>query len=250
MEFREFGSPERRTVVLLHGGGLSWWNYRDAARLLEADFRVILPVLDGHAGSGRPFTGIEDNAEELLGFIDEKLGGSLLLLGGLSLGAQVALEMLSRRAELCRFALIESASVIPSGLTGALIGPAFGSSYSLIRSRSFARLQARSLHIRDELFEDYYRDTCAISKADLTAFMKASVSYRLNEGLRRCRARIHVYAGGRETGTILRSARLIAEAAADGELHILPGMVHGDFSMNRADEFAAAVRAIAGGARP
>jgi hypothetical protein len=100
--------------------------------------------------------------------------------------------MLSQRSDICQYALVESAAVLPSRLTHALIGSAVGSSYGLIRNRRFAKLQFQSLHIKDELFEDYYRDTCAISKADLTAFMKASVSYRLNEGLRRCRARIHV----------------------------------------------------------
>ena len=39
-----------RTAVLLHGGGLSWWNYRAVADLLAANgYRVVLPVLDGHA---------------------------------------------------------------------------------------------------------------------------------------------------------------------------------------------------------
>lgn len=50
-----------RTAVLLHGGGLSWWNHRAVADLLAANgYRVVLPVLDGHAGSDGPFTSIED----------------------------------------------------------------------------------------------------------------------------------------------------------------------------------------------
>ena len=119
MRFQAFGSDRRETIVLLHGGGLGWWNYRDEARLLQSDYHVILPILDGHAGSGRPFTTIEDNAAELIEFIDDQLGGSALLIGGLSLGGQVLLEMLARRGDLCRFALIESAAVVPSRLTRA-----------------------------------------------------------------------------------------------------------------------------------
>lgn len=62
-----------RTAVLLHGGGLSWWNYRAVADLLAANgHRVVLPVLDGHAGSDRPFTSIEDNASELVALIDRE----------------------------------------------------------------------------------------------------------------------------------------------------------------------------------
>ena len=241
-----YGADREKTILLLHGGGLSWWNYREAAELLQGEYRVILPVLDGHAGSGRHFTSIEDNASELLRFVDRELDGRLLLLGGLSLGAQVAIEMLARRKDLCPHALIESASVIPDRLTAALVGPAFGSSYGLIRNRSFARVQAASLHIPEALFEEYFRDTCAIAKEDLVAFMKASTAYALKDGLRDCPARVRVYAGEKETRGILRSARLLADAFPDAALHILPGMTHGDFSLNRAADYSAAIREMLG----
>ena len=137
MKYQEYGPEQKETILLLHGGGLSWWNYREAAELLQENYHVILPVLDGHAGSDRPFTSIEDNASGIISFIDEHLNGSVLLIGGLSLGGQVLLEMLAQRKDICSFALVESASVIPSRLTHALIAPTFGSSYGLIRNRSF-----------------------------------------------------------------------------------------------------------------
>ena len=62
MNYKEYGKENQKTIVLLHGGGLSWWNYHEAAELLQGDYRVILPILDGHAGSDRSFTTIEDNA--------------------------------------------------------------------------------------------------------------------------------------------------------------------------------------------
>lgn len=43
----------------------------------------------------RDFTTIESNAAEIISFIDAELGGSVLLIGGLSLGGQVLLELLS-----------------------------------------------------------------------------------------------------------------------------------------------------------
>ena len=99
MQFREYGADRGAVVMLLHGGGLSWWNYREAASLLASDYHVILPILDGHAGCDRPFTSIEDNAKEILAYIDGHCGGSVLLIGGLSLGGQVLLEMLASPAD-------------------------------------------------------------------------------------------------------------------------------------------------------
>ncbi|MCR4787298.1 MAG: alpha/beta hydrolase, partial [Lachnospiraceae bacterium] len=169
MIFQEYGTDQKNTILLLHGGGLSWWNYREVAAILQGEYHIILPILDGHAGSDRPFTTIEDNAEEIIQFIDEKLSGSILLIGGLSLGGQVLLEMLSKRKKLCSYALVESAAVIPSKLTNMLIAPSFGCSYGLIKNRSFSKLQFQSLHIKPDLFEDYYRDTCLIKKQDMIA---------------------------------------------------------------------------------
>lgn len=246
MQLVEYGADRGKTILLLHGGGLSWWNYREAAELLQNDYHVVLPILDGHGGSDRPFRSIEENAEEILTYIEEKLGGSVLLIGGLSLGGQILLELLSRRRDCCSYALVESAAVIPSRITNALIGPAFGSSYGLIRNRRFARLQAASLHIKEELFEDYYRDTCRIRKQDMIAFLKANTAYALKESFRDTRAEVHVFVGEKETGEILRSAETICAALPGAGLHRLPGLYHGEFSLTYPERYAGAIRQITG----
>ncbi len=247
MKFREFGEKNKETLILIHGGGLSWWNYRKEAGILEPDLHIVLPVIDGHAGSDRPFTSIEDNAEEIIQFIDERFGGSVLLIGGLSLGAQILLEMLSMRKDICRYALVESACVIPSNLSDVLAGPALGSSYGLIRNRAFAKLQFRALHMDGSFFEEYYRDTCRISKEDMAAFLKASASYTLKEAIAETEAKVHVIAGEKETGNILRSAEIIGKTVPGCETLILPGLYHGEFSINHPERYAGYIKKITGG---
>ena len=224
----EYGKQNKDVVVLLHGGGLSWWNYRDAAEILSEDFHVVLPVLDGHGGE--KFTSIEDNAARILSYIDENFGGQVAFLGGLSLGGQIALEMLTQRPDICRSALIESALVKPSKLTRALIGPTFAMSYGLIKQRWFSRWQAAYLGIPKTLFENYFRDTCAISKADLIAFMRANCGYALKPMT--TTARVKIVAGSREQRSIRESAKMIHRAIPGSELEILPGLRHGDLSLN------------------
>ena len=250
MRFKEYGTKQKHVILLLHGGGLSWWNHREAAENLRKEYRVILPILDGHAGSDRPFTTIEENASEIISFIDERFHGSVLLIGGLSLGGQILLEMLTQRKDICAHALIESAAVVPSKLTNALIAPVFGCSYGLIRNRSFARLQFQSLHMKPELFDDYYRDTCRIQKQDMIAFLKASTSYTLKDAFRESAADIHVYTGEKETGEIRRSAEAVCKARPACRLHRMSGFRHGEFSINHADRYADAIREIIqGGAK-
>ena len=233
----EFGKQNKDTVLLLHGGGLSWWNYREVAKLLEEDYHVVLPVLDGHADSDAAFTTIEDNAARLISYIDSHFGGQVAVLGGLSLGGQVALEMLSQRPDICRYMLIESALVKPSKLTAALIGPTFGMSYGLIKQRWFARMQAAYLGIPKALFEDYYRDTCAIAKANMIAFLRANCTYEIKTGLAETTAKVKIVAGSREQKNILDSAKLIHQAIPGSQLEILPGLRHGDLSINHPERY-------------
>ena len=233
----EFGQRNTDVVILLHGGGLSWWNYRDVATRLAERYHVVIPVLDGHADSDVPFTTIEDNAARLISYIDANFGGQVLAISGLSLGGQIAVEVLSQRHDICRYALIESALVKPSKLTAALIGPAFGMSYGLIKQKWFAKLQADYLGIPKSLFDDYFRDTCKISKADMIAFLKANSLYTIKPSLSETTAKVMIVAGTKEQKSIRDSAKLIHETIPGSSMEILPGLRHGDLSLNKPERY-------------
>ena len=238
MTIKEYGQQNSQVVILLHGGGLSWWNYRETAEILAEQYHVILPVLDGHADSDRAFTTIEENAAGIIRYIDERFSGRVLAIGGLSLGGQIAVEMLSQRPHICRYALIESALVKPMKLTGAMIDPSVEMSYGLIRQKWFAKMQFDYLRIRGDLFEDYYRDTCKIGKEDMKAFMKANCLYELKPILSETTAKVMVVAGSREQQNILDSAKLLHRTIPGSRMEILDGLYHGELSINHPQQYA------------
>lgn len=239
----EFGQRNPNVIMLLHGGGLSWWNYREAAQKLAERYHVVLPVLDGHADSDAPFATIEDNAARLISYIDTHFEGQVLAICGLSLGGQIAVEMLSQRRDICQYALLESALVKPMKLTAALIGPTFGMSYGLIKQKWFAKLQADYLGIPKMLFDDYYRDTCKISKADMIAFLRANSIYTIKPGLSETRAKVKIVAGAKEQKSIRDSVKLLQAAIPGSYMEILPGLRHGDLSINKPEQY---VKVLAG----
>ena len=238
MRVQEFGQQNADVILLLHGGGLSWWNYREVAQKLAEQYHVVLPVLDGHAGSDAPFTTIEKNASRLISYIDTHFGGLVMAIGGLSLGGQVAVEILSQRKDICQYALIESALVKPMELTAALLGPTFGMSYGLIKQKWFAKLQADYLGIPRDLFDDYFRDTCKISKADMIAFLKANSLYASKPSLSETMAKVKIVAGSREQRKIRDSAKLLHRAIPGSQMEILSGLRHGDLSLNKPEQYA------------
>ena len=237
MNYVEYGKENSDVIILLHGGGLSWWNYKEAAEILQTDYHVIMPILDGHAGSDKQFTTIENNASEIIEFINSNFGGSVLMIGGLSLGGQILLEILSQRKNICKYAIVESALVIPSKFIYYMIKPAFGSCYGLIKYKWFSKLQFKSLRIKANLFDEYYKDTCAILKSDMIAFLQENAVYFLKDDVRECEATVQIFVGEKENHAMRKSAKIIHEKLQDSFIQVLPNMYHGEFSMNHADEY-------------
>ncbi len=242
----EFGKENQETVLLLHGGGLGWWNYGAVAERLKGTYHVVLPLLPGHAGSDEPFTSMADAARALIAYVDRELGGQVLLMGGLSLGAQVLVEALGQRSDLCRAALIESAAVIPDPLTRAMIRPAFGMSYGLMGQRWFAKIQFRYLRMPPELFEEYFRDTCVIKKEDMIRFLEASSGYAAPANLDKVQAKARILVGQKEARRMRRSAERLTKRLPDAQLTVLPGLAHGEFSLKHPDDYVQIVRWLIG----
>lgn len=244
MTVKEYGKQNSRVIILLHGGGLSWWNYRDCAELLSGEYHVVLPVLDGHADSDTHFTTIEDNAAQLISYVDGNFGGRVEAMGGLSLGAQMLVEALSQRGSLCKCALIESALVLPMPATAALVEPMFKMSYGLIKKEWFARVQFKSLKIKPELFDDYYRDSCKIELSDMVNFLKSNSTYSVKPQLSDCSARVLVAVGAREQRKMRRSAEILHETLHNSSLKVLEGYYHGELSLNHPTKYVGLLREL------
>ena len=238
MKTVEFGKENIDVIILLHGGGLSWWNYTETAELLKNRFHIVIPILDGHTGSDVSFTSIENNAKEIISYIDEQFNGHILLAGGLSLGGQVLVEILSQRNNICDFAMIESALVMPMKITEYFIAPSFSLCYPLIKKRWFAKLQFQSLHIHSSLFENYFNDSSLIKKEDLISFLRANSGYQLKDTITGCQAKTLILVGGKERRIMKMSAELLSEKMNKSTLEILPQYYHGDLSINHSMEYA------------
>lgn len=235
MKVVEVGQENQDVIVLLHGGGLSWWQYQAQMDLLCENYHVVLPILDGHAGSDADFTSIEDNAKQLLDYIDKTYGGSVFLIAGLSLGGQILLEKLALRKNICQYAIVESAAIIPDKLTAGLVAPLFSMSFPLIKKKWFAKMQFCYLGIRADLFEHYYGDTVKLSKQNLIAFTKASSLYQVKKNLKNSLARVRIIVGEKETKKMHASARYLHDLLPDSRLEIKAGLAHGQYAINQPD---------------
>lgn len=231
MIFKEFGDRQNKTVILLHGGGLSWWSCQPAAEKLQDTYHVVTPVIDGHGEDGGTlFLSIEDSAEKLIRYIDAELGGKVYAIGGLSLGAQITVEVLSRRSDIAEYAVIESALVFPLKLS-VMTEWTFKISYGAISNRWFSKMQAASLCVPPEQFERYYEDSIKMTKQSLINMTKSNAAYALKDSFAATKAKALIIVGSKELGVMRRSAEKLRTALPGSTIYIAQDRKHGETSL-------------------
>ncbi len=95
MKFHEFGDKNLPSILLIHGGG-TWWNYLQSHGFCQKTTVLFPPTLNGHGEEYQlDYVSTEDSALEILDYVKANCGGKLLMIGGVSLGGQIAMELLS-----------------------------------------------------------------------------------------------------------------------------------------------------------
>ena len=238
MIFKETQSQKLRTIILLHGGGLSWWSLQDSVKLLQNEYHVVTPIIDGCGEDGEEtFISIEDSARKLIAYIDANCRGEVFALGGLSIGAQIVLETLSVKPDIAQFAIIESALVCPISGTKLLTVPACKISYGLIRKRWFSKMQAKELCVPEDMFEQYYYDSMRMSKQSLINTIMSNGTYVLKQEIAKAESKVLIIVGEKEITAERKSAEILHKVILDSELFIVPGMKHGEFSLCHANDY-------------
>ncbi len=189
-------------------GGLSWWSLEPVIELLSEHYHLVTPIIDGHGEDAyETFISIEDSAEKLIHYIDTQYNGSIFAIGGLSIGAQIVTEVLSTREDIAEYAIIESALVHPIKATSFMTVPTYKLFYGLIKLRWFSRLQAKTLFVPENMFEQYYNESIKMSKQSLINITLSNGTYELKHSISNTKAKVIILVGGKEIGIMRKSAK-------------------------------------------
>ncbi|MDC7124262.1 MAG: alpha/beta hydrolase [Spirochaetales bacterium] len=235
---KDFGNKNNKKIILLHGGGLSWWSWGPIIDILQKKYNVITPIIDGHAEDGEnTFISIDDTTNKLITYIDENFNGQIFLLCGLSIGAQIALNILSKRNDICKYSVIESALVKPIKFLKSLLLPMARFSYPLIKQKWYSRLQAKTLFVPTDKMDIYYADSCKMSKQSLSNIILSNGSFKLNSEISNTKAQVLILVGEKEIKIMKQSAIEIHKLIKNSQLEIIADCGHGEISLLRPKEY-------------
>ena len=160
----------------------------------------------------------------------------MLAIGGLSLGGQILLEIAARRNGISRFFIFESTLAIPMRVSAVFVSVSVYLSYPLIKHKWFSRLQAKTLGIPADLFEEYYDSSIHISKESLLRMLRENAVFVPDPAIKDINALVVI--GSKERRVMLRSARRLCKMIERNRIKILHGYSHGELSLEHPNEYA------------
>lgn len=239
MRFHEFGDKNFPHILLIHGGGNSWWNYLRQARILSDKFHVILPTLDGHGEEyQRDYISTENSAQQIMDYIKNNCNGKLFAIGGVSLGGQIAIELLSLDSDIAQKAIIDGSICIPQpnlSRISTIVVKIFG---KLMFSKSASKIQLSLMKkiypnmAYPEEIENYYMEDMPIlpMKTLVKMYKTYMGKYRLKESITESKAQVLYIYGEKEMRCVKESAKLFQKMHPDCILYEAKGYNHGYLS--------------------
>ena len=239
MIFHEFGDKKFPHILLIHGGGNSWWNYLRQARMLSDKYHVILPTLDGHGEEyQKDYISTENSAQQILEYIKNNCDRKLFVIGGVSLGGQIAIELLSLDSDIAEKAIIDGSICIPQPKLARIctvIVKLFG---KIMFSKSASKIQLSlmkkmypNMAYPEEIENYYIEDIPRIPiKTLVTIYQTYMGRYRLKDTITESKAQVLYIYGEKEMKCVKESAKLFQKMHPDCTLYEAKGYNHGYLS--------------------
>ena len=240
MDFKIYGNIGAPALLLIPGLGVSYEIFRPLIGMLEDRFHVIAVQVDGFTlNRHTEFTSIDDQARQVVEYINESLGGHLDIAYGLSLGGKILSRILERDEVTIEHAILDAAPLLP--LPRWLVGPLkylqCANVWSCYHWTGFWRWVFHS-HYFDVLLDECKKIyPFGGSKAVLDGY--TSVYTTKLESI--SGHDIHYWYGTKEAFVARPQVRHLKTLYPDTKIEIFKGMNHGQLLIDRPEEVASRI---------
>ncbi|MFS0785528.1 alpha/beta hydrolase [Shouchella sp. 1P09AA] len=227
LSFQETGNRDSPLLFFIHGGGVSRWMWQKQVDYFTA-YHCVAVDLPEHGKSREVGNfSIGESAKQCLALIEEKAANKTVHLIGFSLGAQVAIEVLSQDSNRITSAMINSALVSPSSLLNRSVAYTAQLALPLAKWERFAKAQAKVLYIPEDQFLLYYCESKQMRAQTFARVMKENLSFSIPPSFRDVSTRMLVTVGEKESRLMRKSLLELTYANEQCQNLTIKGYGHG-----------------------
>ncbi len=247
---QELGPATSPTIVFLHGGGVGGWMWKPQVAQLKDEYHLLVPDLpeQGQSAEVKPMT-LQNAAAQVAELIRTHAHGGRAHVVGLSLGAQTTIELLSQAPELIDHAIASGPLMRP--LPGIGTTNLMAKMYWPFRNATWlVKWNMKGLGVPDEYFEDFRRDTAALTIDGFVRMTLANGSNRVPANLQRVTAPTLLLVGEKELKIMKESVHDLLTIMPGAQGYVVSGAIH-NWSLQLPELFTQTVKAwITGQALP
>ena len=227
--FKEKGLGNAETIIFLHGGAMAGWMWDDQLKAFN-DYHCIVPDLPEHGLSSdvKPFT-IGNSAEIILDLIHEHTINGNANLVGMSLGAQIIVQILSKAPKLVDHAFISGTMIRSSSHSETflkLLNYAIKVYKPVKDTDFFINANMRTYNMPKNLFDKFKESTLHVNDDSLDRILTESMLFKLPNGLEKVKAPVLVMTGEKDYKIIKESANDLITSLPTSIGYMAPKLGH------------------------
>ncbi len=221
------GSASAPTIVFLHGSGVSSWMWNEQITALQSEYQCVAIDLPGNGESYQSeWLSFADTADQVAAIIRQVSANGKAHVVGLSLGGYTGLYLLQRHADVVESLLISgvSAKPFPDIWRWRIL---LGIMQPLMKWDVFISLQAKTLHIPQEVMPLYKRDNKRMSREGFHRIYNEVLNFTLPAYPDQHAIRLLAVAGDHENQMIKDSLKDFVNPKQNTVAALVPNAHHG-----------------------
>ena len=226
---KETGSKSAETIIFLHAGAMAGWMWDDQLKAFS-DYHCIVPDLPEHGQSNevKPFT-IKNTAEIIIEIINKRTLNGKANLFGISLGAQIIVQILSKAPQLVNQAFISGTLIntIPHSKTLLNLLDHTINEYAPVKDNDFfIKASMRTYNMPKDFFKVFKESTLLLKHDSLERILTENMLFKLPHGLEKVEAPIIIMTGEKDYKIIKESANDLLMSLSGSVGYMAPNLGH------------------------
>jgi pimeloyl-ACP methyl ester carboxylesterase len=227
--FKETGIKNQETIIFLHGGCLGGWIWDEQVESFH-DYHCIVVDLPEHGKSTifKSFT-IKSAAGMVVNLIKNHAHGGKAHLVGISLGAQIIVQILATHPDVVSHALITGTLIRSKNQSEELlklVDYTFKVYEPVKDTRFFLKANMRMYNISKDHFDQLKKSTLLLKADSLHKILHENLFFTLPEGLNKADVPVLVMVGEKDYKVIKESVRDLVNALPNSKSYIVPKGSH------------------------